>query len=180
MDSALELPNYSSSDVEPNSRERQKYRKYSDVVRDEVAKTKNIYLFPDLGIPRTTAQYWVKRQRASRSANLIEIESVFKKKSEFLESELAKERAMRRLLETVRKVFPYDFRLRPLKKQTVTRANYHCHSRMPEVSQARPLFGCYRACEKLLPPLAFGNFPLQQIQQPLRSTAAHPADRRRS
>jgi len=117
MNSAMELPNYSSSDFELDSKSRQKYRKYSDTVKNEVAKTKNVYLFPDLRIPRTTAQYWIKKQKTSGTASIIEIESVFKKKSEFLEAELVKERAMRRLLETVRKVFPYDFRLRTLKNK---------------------------------------------------------------
>lgn len=117
MDLAVDLPNYSSNIIEPASTVAQNYRKYPDAVKDEVAKTKNIYLFPELKIPRTTAQYWVKRQRPSRAANVIEFDSVFKKKSEFLEAELAKERAMRRLLETVRKVFPYDFRTRILKNK---------------------------------------------------------------
>jgi hypothetical protein len=117
MDLAVKLPNYSSTNIEPVSNPTQHYRKYPDAVKDEVAKTKNIYLFPELNIPRTTAQYWVKRQRPSRASNVIEFDSVFKKKSEFLETELAKERAMRRLLETVRKVFPYDFRTRILKNK---------------------------------------------------------------
>lgn len=93
------------------------YRKYSDVVKSEVAQTGNIYLFPDLKIPRTTAQYWVQKKRNYRPVSDIEIESVFKKKSEFLESELAKEKSMRLLLETVRKVFPYDFREKKLRSK---------------------------------------------------------------
>lgn len=117
MDLAVDLPNYSSLELEPMPKARRKYRKYSDVVKHEVFKTKNIYLFPDLKIPRTTAQHWAKKQRANRSAAVVEIDSVFRKKSEFLEAELAKERAMRRLLETVRKVFPYDFTTRSLKNK---------------------------------------------------------------
>jgi len=107
------LPNFSASIVDSPLR----YRSYSDVVKDEIAKTKNVYLFPDLKIPRTTAQYWVKKQRSFRSADVIEIESVYKKKSEFLAEELEKEKAMRRLLETVRKVFPYDFQFKQLKNK---------------------------------------------------------------
>jgi putative transposase len=110
------------------------YRNYPDIVKSEVARTKNIYLFPDLRIPRTTAQYWVKKQRASRPTTVVEIESVYRKKSEFLAAELAKEKAMRLLLETVRKLFPYDFRAKKLKNKQVRAqivaaiqecANYH-------------------------------------------------------
>ncbi len=64
MDLAVDLPNYSSNIIEPVSRDTQNYRKYPDAVKDAVAKTKNIYLFPELKIPRTTAQYpdrWISR-----------------------------------------------------------------------------------------------------------------------
>ena len=84
------------------------YRSYPEIVKEEVARTGNVYLFPDLKIPRTTAQYWVKKQIFSKPQNVVQIESVYKRKSEFLALELAKEKAMRELLETVRKVFPYD------------------------------------------------------------------------
>lgn len=94
-----------------------RYRHYSDVVKSEIARTKNIYLFPDLKIPRTTAQYWVKTQGSAKANNIVEFESAYKRKSEFLASELAKEKAMRVLLETVRKVFPFDFRLKQLKSK---------------------------------------------------------------
>lgn len=111
-----------------------KYRSYPDVVKTEIARTKNLYLFPDLRIPRTTAQYWVKKQRASRPTTVVEIESVYRKKSEFLAGELAKEKAMRLLLETVRKVFPFDFRAKQPKNKQIRAqiiaaiqecANYH-------------------------------------------------------
>src|ERR1700733_8770975 len=95
------------------------YRSYPDLVKSEIARTKNVYLFPDLKIPRTTAQYWLKKQRPMVPATVVEIESIYRKKSEFLESELAKEKAIRLLLETVRKLFPFDFRTKQLKnKQT--------------------------------------------------------------
>ena len=93
------------------------YRSYPEIVKDEVARTGNVYLFPDLKIPRTTAQYWVKKQKFSRRPNVLQIESVYKRKSEFLVEELAKEKAMRELLETARKVFPYDFRTKQLKNK---------------------------------------------------------------
>jgi putative transposase len=93
------------------------YRSYPEIVKDEVARSGNVYLFPDLKIPRTTAQYWVKRQKFSNPPNVIQIESVYKRKSEFLAEELAKEKALRELLETVRKVFPYDFRQKQLKNK---------------------------------------------------------------
>ncbi|MGZ3744856.1 MAG: DDE-type integrase/transposase/recombinase [Pseudobdellovibrionaceae bacterium] len=97
------------------------YRTYPETVKDEVARTGNIYLFPDLNIPRTTAQYWVKKQKYSRQNNLIEIESVYKRKSAYLQKELEKEKALRRLLEVVRRVFPYDFRTKNLKDKMTRR-----------------------------------------------------------
>jgi putative transposase len=95
------------------------YRSYPDLVKSEIARTKNVYLFPDLKIPRTTAQYWLKKQRPTVPATVVEIESVYRKKSEFLEGELAKEKAMRLLLETVRKLFPFDFRTKQLKNKQI-------------------------------------------------------------
>ena len=90
------------------------YRRYPEIVKEEVARSGNVYLFPDLKIPRTTAQYWVKKQKYQRPPHVAQVESVYKRKSEFLLEELAKEKAMRELLETVRKVFPYDFRTKCL------------------------------------------------------------------
>jgi putative transposase len=95
------------------------YRSYPDLVKSEIARTKNVYLFPDLKIPRTTAQYWLKKQRPMVPATVVEIESVYRKKSEFLEVELAKEKAMRLLLETVRKLFPFDFGTKQLKNKQI-------------------------------------------------------------
>ena len=91
------------------------YRNYPDIVKVEVARTGNVYLFPDLRIPRTTAQYWVKKQFHKYTSD--EIDSIYKQKSEFLANELAKEKAIRELLETVRKVFPYDFSKKQLKNK---------------------------------------------------------------
>ena len=93
------------------------YRSYPEIVKDEVARTGNVYLFPDLKIPRTTAQYWAKQKKYSKYSDMAEVESVYKRKSEFLLEELAKEKAMRELLETVRKVFPYDFQSKNLKNK---------------------------------------------------------------
>lgn len=109
MSSACELPNFSSGN--------RSYRKYPEAVKREVSRTKNVYLFPDLKIPRTTAQYWVKRQKPFGTAEVVDIEYAYKKKAEFLERELAKEKALRILLETVRKVFPFDFRIKKLKNK---------------------------------------------------------------
>ncbi len=93
------------------------YRSYPLVVKAEVARTGNVYLFPDMKIPRTTAQYWVNKKINADHPSLDDIESVYKKKSEYLLEELAKEKALRELLETVRKVFPYDFRSKRLKSK---------------------------------------------------------------
>jgi len=101
-----------------------KYRSYPDIVKEEIARSKNIYLFPDMKIPRTTDQYWAKGTRQSR-AQIVDIDSLYKRKSEFLMKELEKEKALRLLLETVRKVFPFDFsqkhlKSRPARTQIVT------------------------------------------------------------
>src|SRR5271166_6052731 len=117
MNNASELTNFSASTLEEFQTTPLRYRSYPHIVKSEIARTKNVYLFPDLKIPRTTAQYWVKKQRNFRPPNVIEIESVYKRKSDFLSQELEKEKAMRILLETVRKVFPYDFRFKQLKNK---------------------------------------------------------------
>ncbi len=97
-----------------------KYRSYPEVVKGEVARSRNIHLFPDLKIPRTTAQYWVKEQHHRKDfATVVEIDSVYKKKAEFLQRELEKEKAMRVLLETVRKVFPHDFSQKNVKSKVL-------------------------------------------------------------
>lgn len=94
-----------------------RYRRYPDLVKSEIAKTGNIYLFPEMQIPRTTAQHWVKKKKPFSGVSSIQIESVFKRKSEFLEKELTKEKSMRTLLETVRKIFPFDFRTKKLRNK---------------------------------------------------------------
>ena len=93
------------------------YRRYPEIVKDEVARTENIYLFPDLKVPRTTAQYWVKKKKFARRIPVVDSESVYKKKSEFLMKELEKEKALRHLLETVRRVFPFDFKTKHVKSK---------------------------------------------------------------
>lgn len=97
------------------------YRHYPELVKNEVARTRNIYLFPDLKIPRTTAQYWVQKekhaQRTFAPSNVVEVDSLYKKKSEYLLKELEKEKALRQLLECVRKIFPYDFQAKHLKSK---------------------------------------------------------------
>lgn len=85
------------------------YRSYSTLVKQEISRTGNIYLFPDLQIPRTTAQYWAKRRLADEQNSAPEVDSLYKSKAEFLTSELEKERALRRLLEETRRTFPFDF-----------------------------------------------------------------------
>ncbi len=94
-----------------------KYRSYPQVVKHEIAQTRNIYLFPELGIPRTTAQYWIKKKNRESRPNFDKVESLYKKKSDYLEIELKKEKALRILLETVRKIFPYDFKEKHLKSK---------------------------------------------------------------
>jgi putative transposase len=94
------------------------YRKYSVIVKEEVARTRNVYLFPNLKIPRTTAQYWVRRERLTRRPSREEIESLYRKKSEFLLLELEKEKSLRQLVEEIRRIFPFDFQFKHLKSKT--------------------------------------------------------------
>jgi hypothetical protein len=35
------------------------YRKYPGIVKSEIARAGNLYLFAEIKIPRTTAQYWI-------------------------------------------------------------------------------------------------------------------------
>ena len=44
------------------------YRSYPIVVKAEVARTGNVYLFPEMKIPRTTAQYWGEQKDQRRSS----------------------------------------------------------------------------------------------------------------
>ena len=44
----------------------QKYRSYSIDVKEMIIKTRNPNLFPELGIPRTTALYWLRNAGKSR------------------------------------------------------------------------------------------------------------------
>lgn len=85
------------------------YQHYSDSVKEEIVRTGNVYAFPHLKIPRTTAQYWVKRHKLKPQKNFNETDSLYKQKAEHLAEQLAKEASLRCLLETVRKLFPYDF-----------------------------------------------------------------------
>lgn len=95
------------------------YRRYPNAIKEEIAQSGNIYLFPDLKIPRTTAQYWAKRKRTHAPiSSTEELDSIYKKNAEFFRHELEKERALRRLLETVRRVFPFDFQSRILKNKS--------------------------------------------------------------
>ena len=83
------------------------YRKYPEAVRTEISRTGNIYLFPNMRIPRTTAQYWVKNKRSTPEPE--DLDSIYREECESLKRELEKEKALRRLAECVRNVFPFDF-----------------------------------------------------------------------
>ncbi len=96
--------------------QREKYRHYTEVVKQEIARTGNIYLFPQLKIPRTTAQHWIKYEKIKTNENF---ESVHKGKIAFLEQELNKERALRIFVETIRKVFPFDFQKTRVKDKRI-------------------------------------------------------------
>jgi transposase InsO family protein len=95
------------------------YRRYPNEIKEEIARSGNIYLFPELKIPRTTAQYWTRNEREKRLHTSTEkLDSIYKQHADHLKHELEKERALRRLLETVRRLFPHDFRTRVLKMRS--------------------------------------------------------------
>ncbi len=95
------------------------YRSYPEHVKNEVIRTGNIYLFPHLKIPRTTAQYWISPSSKTRRPRPEEIESLHLRRAKYLENELEKEKAMRRLLEKVRAIFPYDFKGKNVKSKSL-------------------------------------------------------------
>ncbi len=95
---------------------RAKYRQYPEAVKQEISRSGNVYLFPHLKIPRTTAQHWIGCDKILSHENL---ESIHKEKILYLEQELEKERAMRLLVETIRKIFPYDFQKSRVKDKRV-------------------------------------------------------------
>ncbi len=101
------------------------YRRYPLAVKGEINRTGNIYLFPNLKIPRTTAQYWISRKSNHDKENILELESAQKSRANYLELELKKERALRILLEKVRRIFPYDFNERNVKSKS-SRAQIIC------------------------------------------------------
>lgn len=94
------------------------YRQYPPEIKNEIARTGNIYLFPNLRIPRTTAQYWARTRVGQDVLDTEGITNVYAKRAEYLELELQKERALRRLIEFVRRVFPFDFSDRNVKKKS--------------------------------------------------------------
>lgn len=54
------------------------YRKFDISVKKKIAETKNLNLFPELKIPRTTAQYWISRSKevdATAYQKRFEVES---------------------------------------------------------------------------------------------------------
>ena len=84
-----------------------RYRTYPETVKRAVASSRNPYMFPDLNIPRTTALHWIKQ--SSSHFEKVDIDAIYEHKIKNLEEELRKERALRELIEKVRKIFPYHF-----------------------------------------------------------------------
>ncbi|MFP5491440.1 MAG: DDE-type integrase/transposase/recombinase [Bacteriovoracia bacterium] len=58
------------------------YRKFDISVKRKIAETKNLNLFPELKIPRTTAQYWI-----SQSKEIAEASNQSDKKNDFMQEE---------------------------------------------------------------------------------------------
>lgn len=84
------------------------YRKYPEALRLQVIKSQNPNLFPEYKIPRTTALYWIQNSKKSTTVSVTE-ESLQSEKIKSLEVELAREKALRTLLEQIRSLFPHSF-----------------------------------------------------------------------
>ncbi len=82
----------------------------------EIVQTGNIYLFPHLKIPRTTAQSWI-RSRRSRGRQQTDHSTLYDGKIRHLESEIQKERLLRELLLMAQRLLPFHFRHRILKNK---------------------------------------------------------------
>ena len=72
---------------------RNPYRKYPCAVRAEIARSGNVYLFPNMKIPRTTAQYWTRANKP-RPLDQEQLDSIYGQQNESLKLELEKERAL--------------------------------------------------------------------------------------
>jgi hypothetical protein len=69
------------------------YKKYDDHIKQLIINTGNPCAFPELGIPRTTALYWINKSKKKFTITNITIETSLKKRIKALEDELHKERA---------------------------------------------------------------------------------------
>lgn len=107
------------------------YLKFPDTIKNEIANSKNPYLFPELKIPRTTALYWITHRKKYCD---IDVNNSYKEKIKQLNLEIEKEKSLRQLLQVVRSLFPFEFsntRLKSkIKKQKILQAiqvtlNYH-------------------------------------------------------
>ena len=106
-----------------------KYRSYSEEVKNEIIRTKNPNLFPELKIPRTTALYWIRVVRSNHKVRLTE--GIKNKKITYLENLLKKENALKNLVINVRKIFPYNFKTHKIMKKNIKSeilsCIYKCH-----------------------------------------------------
>lgn len=73
-----------------SKKSRSPYRKYPSAVRAEIARTGNVYLFPNMKIPRTTAQYWAKKTESVLEPEPCD--SLYRQQNDFLRQELEKAR----------------------------------------------------------------------------------------
>lgn len=92
-----------------------KYRRYPDSVKLEVVRAENPYRFPELGIPRTTALYWIAKtaEIRERSPDVVESDRVGK-----LEVEIARQQSLLNLVHRVRSILPHGV----VAKKTISRS----------------------------------------------------------
>lgn len=96
-----------------------KYRSYPDQIKNEIIRTKNPNLFPELKIPRTTALYWIKSSEVKKTT--VNYKDIQDKRIKRLTAALKREEALKNLVIRVSKIFPYSFRVVKIKNKSIKR-----------------------------------------------------------
>ncbi|RYZ85973.1 MAG: transposase, partial [Proteobacteria bacterium] len=91
------------------------YRKYPLDLKYEFLKSGRLEGLEKFEIPRTTAAYWIAKRKSIIREALLDSEHL--QRIADLEQEVLKERALRIMVEQVRKIFPYAFSERIVKSK---------------------------------------------------------------
>ena len=103
--------------------ESRSYRKYPEAIRLQIIRAKNPYLFPELKIPRTTANYWI-RSSAEAPPPVSTEEDLLEKRVRSLTTEIGALKSLTALVEKVRVLAPSGFKdaripSKPIRKQII-------------------------------------------------------------